>query len=380
MGALQNFIDAAGILGRKVQIVALADVFPEKARAAASRFEVPENRVITGIDAYRKVMEGDAQFVILATPPAFRPVHLAAAVDAGKHVFMEKPVAVDPVGVRKVIELGERARKKGLSLVAGTQRRYQAGYLSNKAMIDAGAIGEILGGTVSWNGKVPWVARRGPQGTNREYLLRNWLNFTEMSGDHICEQHIHNLDVANWFLGRPPVAAVGFGGRARRESGNQFDFFSVDYDYGNGVHIHSQCRQISGCYARIGEYFRGAAGEVHAGGKLTGKQVSIPEIHVKSDNPLVQEHVHLIQSVLSGRPANDALPVAESTMVAIMGRISAYTGKLVRWADLMQNPGSPYYNLSLTPAAASFEGTEDVLLPRESPPLPGDGEPITVRA
>ncbi len=378
-GALANFIEAAGLLGRKADIVALADVFPEKARTAASNFEVPANRVISGIDAYRRVMESDAQFVIFATPPVFRALHLAAAVDAGKHVFIEKPVAVDPVGVRKVIEIGERARSKGLSVVAGTQRRHQAGYLKNKAMIDAGAIGEILGGTVSWNGKVPWIVRRGAQWSNREYLLRNWLNFAELSGDHICEQHIHNIDVANWFIGRPPVSAIGFGARMRRETGNQFDFFSVDFDYGNGVHIHSQCRQISGCYDRVGEFFRGSRGEVHAGGKLTGKETSVPEIHVKSDNPMVQEHVHLIESVLSGTPVNYARQVAESTMVAIMGRISAYTGKLVRWVDLMQNAESPHYNLALTPAAADYERSEDLRLPDEVPPIPGDGAALNVR-
>ena len=325
-------------------------------------------------------MESSATFVLFATPPLFRPLHLAAAVEAGKQVFIEKPIAVDPVGVRKVIELGERARSKGLSIVAGTQRRYDGIYLANKARVDAGAIGEILGGTISWNGRVPWIVRRTSQQTNREYLVRNWLNFTELSGDHICEQHVHNLDVANWYLGRTPVAAIGMGARVRRETGNQYDFFSVDYDYGKGVHIHSQCRQISGCYDRIGEFFRGAEGEVHGGGKLAGKAVTTPEIKVKSDNSLVQEHVQLIEGVLAGRPENRARQVAEATMTALMGRISAYTGKMVRWVDLMENASSPFYNLALTPSAVDFEGKSDVAMPVETAALPGDGEKIRIRS
>lgn len=371
-GALGNFIAAAKLLGHEVEIAALADAFPASAAKAAARWEVPSNRVIVGLDAYRKVMETDANFVILTTPPVFRPLHLEAAIAAGKHAFIEKPVAVDPVGARRVIELGEVARAKHLGIVAGTQRRHDAGYLRNKARIDAGAIGPILGGTVSWNGHLPWLVRRRPEHTNRDYLLKNWLNFTELSGDHICEQHVHNIDVANWFIGRPPVAAIGFGGRARRETGNQFDFFSVDFDYGDGVHIHSQCRQISGCYARQGEFFRGAEGQVYGGGRLSGRDVSIPEIRVQSDNPMVQEHVDLISSVLSGRPENRAREVAEATMTAIMGRISAY--------DVMENTQSPFFHLALSPGALDFESSADLPVPPEVAPVPGDGAPVQERS
>jgi len=378
-GALKNFVDAAQLLGRKVDVVAFADVFASQARAAAARYDLPESRTIVGFDAYKRVMESDAEYVLLTTPPVFRPLHLAAAVAAGKHVFFEKPVAVDPVGVRKVIEIGEIARSKGLCLVAGTQRRHDVTYLRNKARIDAGAVGPILGGTVSWNGKVPWVSPREPGQTNREYLIRNWLNFTELSGDHICEQHVHNLDVANWFLGRHPVAAIGYGGRARRVTGNQFDFFSVDYDYGDGVHLHSQCRQISGCYNRVGEFFRGASGEVYGGGKLTGREVAIPEIKVLSENGYVQEHVDFINGVLDGQPQNRAREVAEATMTAVIGRLSAYTGKQVRWSDVMQDVKSPFYNLALSPAPADYERDGEIPVPEERAPLPGDGVDIRIR-
>ena len=378
-GALKNFSDAAKLLGREVDIVAVADCFEHKARKVADSYKLPGSRVIYGFDAYKKVMESNAEYVLLATPPVFRPLHLAAAVAAGKHVFFEKPVAVDPVGVRKVIEVGEAARAKGLCLVAGTQRRHDIAYLTNKAQIDAGAIGTILGGTVSWDGKVPWIVKRKRGLLNREYLAENWLNYVELSGDHICEQHVHNIDVANWFIGRVPIAAVGYGARLRRETGNQYDFFSVDYDYGDGVHIHSQCRQISGCYNRVGEFFRGTEGQVFGGGKLTGRDVSVPKIEVLSDNALVQEHVNLINGVIHGRPENRAREVAEATMTAILGRISAYTGKMVRWRELMDEPTSPYYNLSLAPAPEAYEGSSDVEMPSDVVPLPGDGVAINVR-
>lgn len=245
-----------------------------------------------------------------------------------------------------------------------------ADYLRNKALIDAGAIGTIKGGVVQWNGTVPWTKRRNPGEADASYLARNWLNFNELSGDHIVEQHVHNLDVAVWFLGRLPVTALGFGGRARRETGNMFDFFSVDYDFGDDVHIHSQCRQISGTYARVGEMFVGTEGVCLGGGKLTGKEVSVPEIKLDSPDGQVQEHVDMIRSVMAGKPLNDAQSIAESTLVAIMGRISAYTGEIVRWNDLTKNEQSPFYNLACSPAAIDFE-KGDVRMPEEVPPIPG---------
>lgn len=376
---LGTFTEAAGLLGRTVEITALADCFPDRVRALADANEVPAERCIVGFDAYRKVMETDAEFVILTTPPNFRALHLAAAIDAGKHVMIEKPIAVDPPGCRRVIELGELARTKRLAIVAGAQRRHQGNYLRNKAMIDAGAIGTILGGTVSWNDKVPWIAERKAGWDDREYLVRNWLNFTEMSGDHICEQHIHNIDVANWFIGRLPVSAIGFGGRARRETGNQYDFFSVDYDYGDGVHIHSQCRQVGGAYHHVGEFFRGSEGMSFGGGKISGREVAIPEITVLSEDGPVHEMVDLILAAESPEPINEARSIAESTAVAIMGRISAYTGTVVRWTDIMVNEESPHYAMRVGPDALEFE-TGNISLPPEGViPLPGDGSPINRR-
>lgn len=236
---------------------------------------------------------------------------------------------------------------------------------------------KILGGTVSWNGSVPWVYERQAGWSDADYMARNWLNFVEMSGDHIVEQHMHNLDVANWFLGRPPMSALGFGGRMRRESGNQYDFFSVEYDFGDGVRIHSQCRQISGCYDRVGEFFRGSEGQLFGGGKLDGKNVSIPEITLETDDSVAQLMVSLIKGVQEGKPVNQSVEVAQATATAVMGRISAYMGQLVRWVDLMENPNSEFYNLGVGPNAKDFECQGVVVLLQEDvAPLPGDRVPI----
>ena len=323
-GALGQFIAACKILGAEAEVVALADAFEDRAKRLNDTYKLPATKVFVGYDAYQKVMATDCAFVLMATPPAFRPVHFAAAIAAGKHCFVEKPVAVDPVGARAIIATGEEAKKKGLAVVAGTQRRHDASYMKNKALIDAGAIGALRGGVVQWNGTVPWIRRRAKGDTDADYMNRNWLNFTELSGDHIVEQHIHNVDVAIWFLGRPPVSALGFGGRARRETGNM-------------------CGQ---------------------------KQVDIPAIKLDTDDSMVQEHVGLIRSAFNGKPLNDARQIAETNLAVILGRISAYTGEMVKFDDLLKHEKSPYYNLKASVSPLDFEkGT--VKLPTEVPSIPG---------
>jgi myo-inositol 2-dehydrogenase/D-chiro-inositol 1-dehydrogenase len=369
-GAIKNWIDACKILGIEGKLVATADAFADKAVGAGKKHGVPAERCFSGFDAYQKVLETDCDFVLMATPPGFRPLHFDAAIEAGKHVFIEKPVAVDPVGARAVIATGEKAKQKGLAVVTGTQRRHQGGYLRNKALIEAGAIGDIKGGVIQWNGRIPWIKKRVDGDTNNSYMARNWLNFTELSGDHIVEQHVHNIDVALWFIGKPPVSALGFGGRARRVTGNQFDFFSVDLDFGDDVHIHSQCRQLAGAYSRVGETFIGTAGSCYGGGKLNGKKVDVAEVKLDADNPYVQEHVDLIRGALQGKPLNEAKQVAEATMVAIMSRMSAYTGQIIRWVDVMENKESPFYNYACAPGPLDFE-KGDVILPEEVPAIPG---------
>ena len=243
-GAVRNCLAAGKGLKVDVRVTALADAYKDKTDRCREGLKkeghnVPEERCFVGFEAYKKLIATDVDIVLMATPPNFRSVHLAACVDAGKHVFMEKPVAVDPVGCRKIMEAGEAAAKKGLSVVAGTQRRHQSAYVATQKVVADGAIGRIVGGQIYWCGGRLWYRERKPEWDDAEYMVRNWVSFAEMSGDHIVEQHVHNIDVANWFIGAHPVAAVGIGGRARRMTGDQYDFFSVDYEYPDGVHLHS---------------------------------------------------------------------------------------------------------------------------------------------
>jgi myo-inositol 2-dehydrogenase / D-chiro-inositol 1-dehydrogenase len=352
--ASQNCIEAAGLLGVGARLVAVADWFEAPSRGCGASMGVPEDKCFWGADAYRKIMETDADIVLMATPPAFRPLHLEAAVEAGKHAFIEKPVAVDPPGVRRIIAAGERAKVKGLTIVAGTQRRHQSNYRQAAHLIHNGAIGDVLGGQIYWLGGVPWVKRREPGQSDADYLVRNWLNWSMMSGDHICEQHVHNIDVANWFIGRTPLMATGMGGRTRRETGDQYDFFSVDFDYGKGCHVHSMCRQNRGCYSRVGEAFTGTQGTYDGRVRSNaGKDIKVPEF--TSGSGMVVEHYDLMKSIIDEQGLNDAERVAHATMGSVMGRISAYTGQVVRWSDVMTNENSAFYNRALSPAPEDFE-------------------------
>jgi predicted dehydrogenase len=382
-GAATNCLQA----DEGTEIVAVADAFPDRidrclttvrqwceknSKSSGPRMKVTPETTFLGFDGYKKLLAlKDVDVVLIATPVCFHPVHLEAAIQAGKHTFVEKAAGIDPPGMRKVIAAGELAKQKGLAIVAGTQRRHQARYLQNAHALAQGAIGRITGGRLWWCGGGGGAPRKSPDQSDAEYLVRNWYRFSMMSGDHIVEQHVHNLDVANWFLGRPPVQALGFGGRARRQGGNQYDFFSVDLDYGDDVIVHSMCRQIKGCFTRVSEQFFGTEGSVWGDGKLVGKQVALPEFEEKG-GPYVQEHRDLIKSIREGKPLNEARNVAESTMVAIMGRISAYTGQIIRWADLTKNEKSPWYNLTLTPTALDFEQGKVVAPPENLIPLPGE--------
>jgi myo-inositol 2-dehydrogenase/D-chiro-inositol 1-dehydrogenase len=375
----KSFLNAAALLNVKVEFVAVADVFEDRIQAYCEKFEIPAERGHAGFSSYQRVAESNADIILTAAPPAFRPLHLDACIEAGKHCFVEKPVGVDPVGARRIMAIGELAQSKGLNIVAGTQRRYDLAYRSAYQQIAAGAIGDILGGAIYWNGRVPWISPRKDGQSDALYLARNWLNFTELSGDHIVEQHIHQIDVANWFMGRPPRAFLGMGGRARRETGNQYDFFSVDFDYGDGVHILSQCRQISGCYNRVGESFRGSKGFTQ-GTKVAGDSPDLPSLQQEHPSGQIQEQVDLLKGVLGSGPyRNDAHAVAESTLCAVGARISAYTGQIVRWIDLTENVNSPLYSLQLAPSPKDFE-SDSVLMPAETPPIPGSADGLKVNA
>jgi len=373
-GALDNCMEAGKYIdGLELVPVATADWFKQKAEQAGAKYRVPAARCFAGADAYKKLLETDVEVVLMATPPNFRPVHFEAAIKAGKHVFMEKPVAVDPPGARRIIEAGELARQKGLGVVAGTQRRHQANYLRTRYAIERGAIGKIRGGCIWWCGGALWYKTQEPGESDADYMVRNWVSFTEMSGDHIIEQHVHNIDVANWFIGHPPIRALGFGGRARRKTGNQFDFHSVELDYADDLHIHSMCRQINGTYGRVSEHFIGSEGSTWGDGKMEStKTIDVPDFPDR--NAYVQEHVDLLNSILKGEPLNEARNVAESTLTAIMGRIATYTGQMVQWSDLTEDKNSRWYNLTLKPSAEDFEKGEVVAPEDEVAAIPGSDE------
>jgi predicted dehydrogenase len=331
--------------GENVKLVAMGDMFPdhlrdsrEKLRKFGDKVDVPDDRCFTGFDAYKKVIESGVNLIILATPPGFRPTHLSAAIEAGKHVFTEKPVASDGPGIRQVLAAAEEAKRKNLAVVAGTQRRHQAGYLASMKRIHGGEIGDVTSARVYWNQGSLWMKPRESDWSDMEWQLRNWLYFTWLSGDHIVEQHVHNLDVANWALQAHPVRCVGMGGRQVRTSkdyGHIFDHFAIDYEYPNGIHVMSMCRQIPGCENNVSEQVVGTKGTWTSNGYRfsTGDSARVRG----ERNPYEQEHIDLIQSIRNGQPLNELRQVAESTLTAIMGRMSAYTGKAVKWDDALNS-------------------------------------------
>ena len=349
-GAAINFLDA----GPNLEIVALGDVFQDrldKCRAelkAQKNVEIPEEKCFLGFDNYEKVIDSGVDIVLLCTPPHFRPQHVEAAVKAGKHIFMEKPCAVDPVGARSVMVSSERAKQQGLCIVSGTIRRVQKDFMETWRRVQNGAIGEIVSAHIIRNGGSLWVIKRQPGMSDMEYMLRNWANFCWLSGDHIVEQFIHEVDVMNWYIGKNPVKAMGWGGRQRRVTGDQYDFFSVEYLYDNGMHTHCAARQITGCSNLTKQLITGTEGFANAKGQiynLKGEEIwkyPTPEegsedTTWKVTDPYIQEHINLVTAIRRGEYLSDAEAQINSTLITIMGRMSAYTGKDVTWEEVMNS-------------------------------------------
>jgi predicted dehydrogenase len=311
----------------------------ELAKKHGEKIDVPEERRFVGFDAYQKVLASDINYVILATPPGFRPQHLKAAVAAGKNIFTEKPVAVDGPGVRTCLTAYEEAKAKGLYIAAGTQRRHQTGYLETMRQVHDGAIGSVVAARCYWNQGTLWVKQRQPDWSDMEYQMRNWYYFTWLCGDHIVEQHVHNLDVVNWALQSHPVRAVGMGGRQVRtgpEYGHIYDHFAIDYEYDNGIHVMSMCRQIDNCENSVSEALVGTKGSCQANRyTITGEKQW--RFRGKDNDPYLQEHTDLIECIRGSKPVNELKDVAESTLTAIMGRMSAYTGKAVTWDQALNS-------------------------------------------
>jgi myo-inositol 2-dehydrogenase / D-chiro-inositol 1-dehydrogenase len=373
-GAATDWLSSAP----NVTITALGDVFKDRLDSCREKIkdkfkvEVAEENCFIGFDAYQKVIDSGVDVVILATPPKFRPIHFEAAVNARKHVFMEKPVAVDPVGVRSVIASAKKAESLNLKIVTGTQRRHQRDYVEVYKMVATGAMGDIVSANAYWNQNQLWYRKPQAGWSEMECMIRDWVNWLWLSGDHIVEQHVHNLDVINWFAGLYPVKAVGFGSRQRRVTGDQFDNFSIDYVYDNGMHMHSMCRQINGCAGNVSEMIHGSKGITNcrntiwdlAGnemytfpyvesekpktdypfsdavkaaneGKPKSKKAEQQPVSVK--NAYVQEHTDLVTCIRQDKPINEAEATAMSCLVAMMGRASAYTGKSVTLEEMMNS-------------------------------------------
>jgi len=368
-GAAHNCLAASD----QVAIVALADVFRdrldacrEQLMAQGDRAKVADDRCYVGFDAYRELIASDLDMVILATPPHFRPMHLEEAIRNRRHVFMEKPVAVDPTGIRKVIAAADEADRLGLSIVAGTQRRHERSYLEAMSRMRDGAVGDIVSARCYWNMGGLWMKTPRPEWTDMEWQLRNWLYFTWLSGDHICEQHIHNLDVVNWAVGSHPIKAAGMGGRQVRtdpDYGHIFDHFAIEYEYPNHVLVTSMCRQTDGCWNRVAESVRGTEGWCEMSpGQAVIEGAAPWRFTENNPNPYVEEHRDLLASIDgSTTRLNEGRRVAESTLTAIMGRMSAYTGKEVTWEQAMNS------KLDLTPATGYVFGS----MPMPPVPMPG---------
>ncbi|MEX0977804.1 MAG: Gfo/Idh/MocA family oxidoreductase, partial [Pirellulales bacterium] len=321
----------------KVKLVAMADAFGdrleqsykqlEKQEGLQGKLDVPQERRFVGLDAYAKALDAGPDLVILATPPGFRPGHFEAAVNAGKHVFMEKPVATDAPGVRRVLAAAEESMRKKLGVGVGLQRRHQAQYLETINRLHDGAIGEITDLRVYWNGTTPWVhsredleAKAGRKLSEMEYQMRNWYYFTWICGDHIVEQHIHNLDVGNWLKNAYPVKANGMGGcqvRKGKDYGETFDHHAVEFIYADGSRMFSQCRHIPGCWNSVSEHAQGTKGTADISGAMIHGGGDAWRYRGPKPDPYQVEHDDLFASIRAGSPINETEQGAKSTMTAI---------------------------------------------------------------
>lgn len=350
-----------------VKLVAVADAFQDNITKSlrgltsshAQSVDVPPERQFVGFDAYKNVLDTDADFVILATPPGFRPLHLEAAINAGKHVFMEKPVAVDAAGVRRVLAANELAKEKNLAVAVGLQRHHEHRYQETIKRLQDGLIGDINFTRAYWNSSGVWTRPRTSDQTEMAYQMRNWYYFNWLCGDHIVEQHIHNLDVINWLKDAYPVTAQGQGGRQVRtsnEHGEIYDHHMVEFTYKDGTKLLSQCRHISNCWDRVGEEAHGSNGSADIGGaRIMDHEGNVIWKYGRGGgNGWQQEHHDLFALLRKGEIPNEGEYGALSTMTAIFGRMATYSGKMLKWddalnSDLVISPVDDYTGFDDTP-------------------------------
>jgi predicted dehydrogenase len=339
-GAGGNFLEACKIAGVDGKIVAVADIFASQANRGKDAYGVPADKCFSGFDAYKKALAvPSVNYAILASPPGFRASHFKACVEAGKNVFTEKPVAVDGPSCRVMYEAAEESKKKGLKVAAGTQRRHQASYIETIKRIQDGEIGDIITLRAYWvNGGPIW--HRGDSGqTDLEKQVHNWYHYIWLSGDHICEQHVHNLDVCNWIMNGHPSKCWGMGARQQLgdKSGEIWDNFAVEYEYPNGARMFSYCGQIQRDWASVSEAVHGSKGWANPGGAISPKGGAAWRHREKYTDPYVQEHVDLINAIVKGTDLNEAKQVTDSTLTAIMGREAGYSGAEVEWDQILNS-------------------------------------------
>ncbi len=332
-GALQQTLS---VPGSNVKLTALADAFEDGiGRALQSvegmkdKVDCPEERRFKGLDGYQKVLD-HCDLVILATPPGFRPFHFDAAIKAGKHVFMEKPVCVDSFGARLCLEAAKMADEKKLKVVVGLQRRYERKYRETVARVREGLAGDIIGGQVYWNGGSIWYRGRQKDQNELQFQVNNWYHFNWLCGDHICEQHVHNIDVANWMLDKLPESAFGVGGRQNRVPGQPseiYDHHAVNFTYPGGVKIASQCRQFPGGDGRVNEEFQGTKATVKIGEITDYAGKLLWRFEGDNPNPYQVEHDELHDAIRSDKPLNNAYYGVTSSFSAVLARNATYTGK-----------------------------------------------------
>lgn len=358
----------------KVKLVAMADAFMDRLEKSlknlkeemegegAERIDVPASRQYTGFEAYKQAMD-HADVVILTTPPGFRPIHFKEAIDRDKHVFMEKPVATDPAGIQSVLKTAESAKAKKLNVIVGLQRRYQNSYLELHKRYQDGMIGDITSAQVYWNQGALWVRPRKPSMNEMEYQMRNWYYFNWLCGDHIVEQHIHNIDVVNWFKDQYPATAQGMGGRNIRvgkEYGEIFDHHFVEFLYEDGVYMNSQCRHQPGTFTRVDEILTGTKGRIFCRqGRIEDLKGNVLYQFDKANaenNPYQEEHNLLFDAIDKGEyKFANAEYAAHTTLTAIVGRLATYSGKVINQAEALKS------GMSIQPESYSWDATPPVL-------------------
>lgn len=368
-GAAKQALSTEG----KVKLIAMADAFQDQVEhchaalknefsSNPDRISVDADRRFFGFDAYQKVIDSGVDLVILATPPGFRPIHLEAAIRANKNVFMEKPVAVDAPGVRQVLAAVAEAKSKNLAIGVGLQRHHQPHYVEVVQRLHDGAIGDIVAARAYWNSGGVWVRPRKPEQTEMEYQMRNWYYFNWLCGDHICEQHIHNLDVINWIKRGYPVRANGMGGREVRKGkdyGEIYDHHFVEFEYADGSHLSSQCRHIPGCHNDVSEHVQGTKGRADLSDGREGAILFVGDQTMrfpkKKPDPYQVEHDDLFASIRAGKPINEGEYGALSSMTSVLGRMATYSGKVIEWKDALAS------NISLAPKQYSFKANPPTL-------------------